>query len=81
MEKMIGTMPLVGYEPKFYENSKSEILVVSMKERKQGQTNYNFFKEVIKVWELKDIYAFFMLHLNEDFDDDLLQDVIEILIE
>ena len=27
----------------------------------------------------KNISMFFLLHLNEDFDDDLLQDAIELL--
>jgi hypothetical protein len=30
-------------------------------------------------YTMKEIMMFFLLHLNEDFDDDLLQDAIEIL--
>jgi hypothetical protein len=29
----------------------------------------------------KEIYMMLLLHLNEDFDDDLLQDAIEALID
>ena len=29
----------------------------------------------------KDIYMNLLLHINEDFDDDLLQDTIEILVD
>ena len=29
---------------------------------------------------LKDIYMDMLLHINEDFDDDLLQDAIELIV-
>jgi hypothetical protein len=29
----------------------------------------------------KEMYLHFMLHINEDFDDDLLQDAVELLTE
>ena len=35
----------------------------------------------IKYFELKDISMFMLLHLNEDFDDDLLLDCIKLLIQ
>ena len=30
---------------------------------------------------LKDIYMDMLLHINEDFDDDLLQDSIELIVD
>ena len=30
---------------------------------------------------LKDIYLEMLLHLNENFDDDLLQEAIELIVE
>lgn len=35
----------------------------------------------VKWAEMKEISVHFMLHLNEDFDDDLLQDALEIMDE
>ena len=35
--------------------------------------------EVRLLVEMKDIYLNFLLHLNQDFDDDLMQDAIELL--
>ena len=37
--------------------------------------------KVIKVFRLREIFMFFMLHLNEDFDDDLLLDTIRLLTD
>ena len=34
-----------------------------------------------KIFPVKDIYMTFLLGLNDDFDDDLLQDAIEILAD
>lgn len=31
--------------------------------------------------EVRSLYMLMLLHLNEDFDDDLLQDVVELLTE
>ena len=31
--------------------------------------------------EVRSLYMMILLHLNEDFDDDLLQDVVELLTE
>ena len=33
----------------------------------------------VKVFPLKDQYMTFLLHLNEDFDDDLLLDSLDVL--
>jgi hypothetical protein len=30
---------------------------------------------------LKDIYMMFLLHINDDFDDDLLLDAMELLVD
>ena len=34
---------------------------------------------MIKVFRLKEIYILFLLHLNGDFDDDLLLDALDVL--
>jgi dynactin complex subunit len=47
----------------YHENGDVEDIVVTCK----------------KVMEPKEISLHFLLHLNEDFDDDLLQDAIELL--
>ena len=39
--------------------------------------NYRIRK--IKVFDLTDIYLTLLLYFNEDFDDDLLQDALEVL--
>ena len=48
-----------------------------------NQTLINFILKVgeskVNNFELKDIYMNFLLNIFEDFDDDLLQDAIEIL--
>ena len=31
--------------------------------------------------EIKDIYMNLLLHINEDFDDDLLMDILELLTD
>jgi hypothetical protein len=38
-------------------------------------------KKKVKLAHLKDIYMTMLLHLNDDFDDDLLQDAMEILVD
>ena len=35
----------------------------------------------VKKAPLKDIYMFFLLAINKDFDDDLLQDIIELILD
>jgi len=32
-------------------------------------------------YEWKEVYMSFLLHINEEFDDDLLQDVIQLLVD
>jgi hypothetical protein len=38
-----------------------------------------FTLKIKKVMDPKEIALHFMLHLNEEFDDDLLQDALELL--
>ena len=42
--------------------------------------SFKVLEEKIHMFPLKDIFMNFMLHLNEDFDDDLLQDAMSILV-
>ncbi len=43
-------------------------------------SNVNEVKIITKrLTECKEIYLHFMLHIEEDFDDDLLSDAIELL--
>ena len=42
--------------------------------------SFKVLEEKIHMFPLKDIFIHFMLHLNEDFDDDLLQDAMSILV-
>jgi hypothetical protein len=39
------------------------------------------FECVKDKFELKDKFMSFLLHLNEDFDDDLLLDALELLVD
>ena len=32
-------------------------------------------------YEWKEVYMNFLLHINEDFDDDLLQDAMQLLVD
>ena len=32
-------------------------------------------------WPIMAVYMMFLLHINEDFDDDLLQDAISMLVD
>jgi hypothetical protein len=38
-------------------------------------------RERVEAVELKDLYLWFLLGLNEDFDDDLLQEAQELLVD
>jgi hypothetical protein len=37
--------------------------------------------KLIKQMDMREVYMQFLLHIDEDFDDDLLQDTIKQLIE
>ena len=43
--------------------------------------SYEIVKEKVRLIPMKDEYMMMLLSLNEDFDDDLLQDAIGMLVE
>jgi len=56
----------------------SNKLISGYYDKKNLENSVCFIKE-FKNYDLKDIYMQVLLHENEDFDDDLLLDVIELL--
>ena len=57
-----------------YEHS-PELMVDWYKKRKSDIVYVN----KLRVFEMKDIFMNMLLHMNEDFDDDLLLDAINVL--
>ena len=60
----------------FSESGENEIIEIKKKKYK-----YEYSLSWFRLWNLKDFYMSCLLHLNEDFDDDLLLDAIDQLVK
>ena len=56
-----------------------DIISDKHKKIKSHDFHLNYSIRKIKIFDLKEIYLTFLLYFNEDFDDDLLQDALEVL--
>ena len=59
--------------------SVDRIVLKSDTTEKTVDEDINYSIRKIKVYDLTDVYLTFLLYFYEDFDDDLLQDALEIL--